>query len=225
MKKNEYTIKYVDGFDIRNLLDSEFGIVENRKVHRPHPRWYVPEGEVWIDSYVKDETDFFMRLIELEDEYLQADTHFHAFRDKIKKELASNDPVDLDVITKKTYRDGEYLVRELDGGIVRKDIDPYFVLGGHFRVYDYIPKGEIWLDSKMPLNVLKYTLIHERVECMLMGRELNYDISHDYATSADREMRRQDGIYLALDDADDHKKIPSSEKSFIELLLDKDILS
>ena len=104
--------------------------------------------------------------------------------------------------------------------MVRKNIDPYFVLGGHHLIYPYIPDGEVWLDAKMPKEVLKYTLVHECVERALMERGANYDTAHDYATATDREARRRDGIYIAGDE--DFKKTKAGKNTIMEKLLSEE---
>lgn len=195
-------IVYVNGFDVRNLHDPEFGICERRNPDRSvrHACLYIPEGEVWIDEAVKDETDFQLEVLDFEDRYLRADIDFPTFREVLKKEFADPESFDLKKATRRFYEKKKIFIREIDGGIVRRKLDPYFVLGGHHLVYPYIPKGEIWLDAKMPKEVLKYTLVHECVERVLMERGVRYDTAHDYATATEKEARRRDGIYLAGDE-------------------------
>src|SRR3989344_830534 len=178
---------YVNGFDVRNLHDSEFGICERRNPARAVSHAYIPEGEVWIDEAVKDETSFLLEVNDFEDRYLRSDTDFRAFREVLKKEFADPESFDLKKATRRSYEKKGVFIREVNGGMVRKNIDPYFVLGGHHLIYQYIPDGEVWLDAKMPKEVLKYTLVHECVERALMERGANYDTAHDYATATDRE--------------------------------------
>lgn len=213
-------IVYVNGFDVRNLHDPEFGICERRNPERSvrHACLYIPEGEIWIDEAVKDETDSLVAVLDFEDRYLRADTDFRAFREILKKEFADPASFDLKEATRRTYEKKGSFIREVDGGMVREKIDPYFVLGGHHLVYEYIPEGEIWLDAKMSKEVLKYTLVHECVERVLMERGVIYDTAHDYATATEKEARRRDGIFLAGDE-EFEEKAKAGKETIMEKLL------
>jgi len=212
-------IVYVNGFDVQNLHDLEFGICERRNPDRAvmHASLYIPEGEIWIDEAVKDETKFLLEVMDFEDRYLRADTDFRAFREVLKKEFSNPESFDLKKATRRSYEKKGVPIREIDGGIVRKMLDPYFVLGGHHLVYSYIPKGEVWLDAKMSKEIKKYTLIHECVELALMERGANYSVAHDYATATEKEARRRDGTYLASDE--DFEKPKTGKETIMEKLL------
>ena len=68
-----------------------------------------------------------------------------------------------------------YLV---DGLYVRNKIFIDF-LAGHHVVDPYIPEGEIWLDRAIPKAEIKYYLMHELMEALLMANtELAYDDAH-----------------------------------------------
>ena len=212
-------VVYVNGFDVRNLHDTEFGICERWQPERALSHSYIPEGEVWIDEATKDETEFLLEVVDFEERYLRSDTDSRAFREVLKKEFSDVKSFDLKKATRRSYKKKGVFIREVDGGIVREKLDPYFVLGGHHLVYPYIPKGEIWLDAKMPKDVLKYTLVHECVERTLMERGANYDTAHDYATATEKEARRRNGIYLAGDE--DFKKTRTGKDTIMERLLSK----
>ena len=89
-------IVYVNGFDVQNLHDLEFGICERRNPDRAvmHASLYIPEGEIWIDEAVKDETKFLLEIMDFEDRYLRADTDFRAFREVLKKEFSNPESFD-----------------------------------------------------------------------------------------------------------------------------------
>src|SRR3989344_1911531 len=216
-------IVYVNGFDVRNLHDPEFGISERKNPERAVMRacLYIPEGEIWIDEAVKDETKFLLEVMDFEDRYLRADMDFREFREVLTKEFSNPESFDLKKATRRSYEKKGVFVREVDGGIVRRTLDPYFVLGGHHLIYLYITEGEIWLDAKMPKEVLKYTLIHECVELALMHRKIDYNTAHDYATAAEKEARRRDGLYIGGDE--DAQKMKAAKNTIIEkLLLEKE---
>ena len=84
-------IVYVNGFDVRNLHDPEFGISERKNPERAVMRacLYIPEGEIWIDEAVKDETKFLLEVMDFEDRYLRADMDFREFRGVLTKEFSN----------------------------------------------------------------------------------------------------------------------------------------
>lgn len=84
-------------------------------------------------------------------------------------------------------------VYAVDGEYVRNKQDIDFVCGGNEAVYpNYVPKGEIWLDSILkPLDATA-TLLHEIVERNLMvNKGWGYERAHDAASARERPFRRE----------------------------------
>jgi len=207
-------IKYVDGFKIRNKFgDMDFNIIHRRTLDGFSPKWYIPKGEIWIEKRLKDETDFLIKTDGLESRLWRKFNNFRRVRKLLIQKLCEKYKPKPQEFTKNTYKKYGFFIREVDGSTIRKHFDPLFNVGGHFKVYSYIPKGEIWLDHKMDPKELSYFLIHESVECKLMMRGVNYDIAHEYASVAEKEMRRQDGIKFP---GDEDKK---SSRIFAQKLL------
>jgi len=88
----------------------------------------------------------------------------------------------------------------VDGAIVRQYLDPEFTQGGHHLVYPYIPKGEIWIEKAVRPKERPFILNHELVERRLMSRGTSYDAAHEYATAAEKDLRRQHGGFYPTED-------------------------
>ena len=80
---------------------------------------------------------------------------------------------------------------QVDGSIVRRYLDPEFILGGHDLVYSYVPANTIWLDAHMDPREMPYILLHEETERRLMSQKESYDFAHEIATVTDKEARRR----------------------------------
>jgi|SRR3989344_3140217 len=182
------TIRFVDGFKIRNMLDDDFGIIHGFSDTISHyvPKFYIPKDEVWIDHTHKDEPNFLLKVENLSIPSML--TIYSEIRSYIKKELCLPPPVPDFVQARKQKED--MVIVTIEGDIVRKYLDPEFILGGHALVYDYIPPGEIWLEHKINPEEISYILLHEEVELAHMKEGKKYEIAHEYATVADKEQRR-----------------------------------
>ncbi|MEK7158954.1 MAG: hypothetical protein AAB575_03515 [Patescibacteria group bacterium] len=185
-------IRLVDGFKIRNTIDVDFSVIGD---HRVYP--YIEKGEVWFDRAFIKEKNFFIKLFknrlllmkkygyERAKEILRTQTNSTAQK-KIKRK-----------IIKKEKNLTIYLV---DGARVRKTLDPSFCFGGHWKVYKYIPKNEIWIDNATLPKERKYVIVHETYELKLMKKGMNYNNAHDFATAAEKSARRNDGVAHYLKD-------------------------
>jgi hypothetical protein len=88
-----------------------------------------------------------------------------------------------------TTKDGikVYLV---DGNYVKKNYNMDFVEGGHWRVYDYIPKGEVWVDRLVDKDERLYVIAHELLECRDMADGTTYNKAHIRANRRERKYRK-----------------------------------
>lgn len=179
------TVKVVDATKIRNTIDTDFSGVGT---HADYP--YIPLGEVWIDKFLKNEQALFLALVKLERS--MRGKPFRLIRAKAKKTLTADPKAKPKIM--KTAKKGNYVIRYVDGALVRKSIDPYFLLGGHDLVYPYIPKREIWIDACSDPKDWKYTLVHEIEERERMLKGMSYDDAHDFALAVERAARRKDGV-------------------------------
>ncbi|MEI7741576.1 MAG: hypothetical protein WCJ29_03660 [bacterium] len=178
-------IKFVDAAKIRNTLDTDFSGYGTAEFYL-----YIPKGEIWLDKCLRDETRHYVALTKLYSKMRKEP--FRKIREAAKKLLTIKNVDGL--IERKRERVGKYTVVYIDGGSVRAHLDPYFELGGHHLVYDYVPKNEIWVDAKTEPKDWKYTVIHEIEEHKRMSGGMSYSDAHDYAMAAERVARRHDGV-------------------------------
>lgn len=191
MAPEKANIIHVDGFRIRNTLDPDFGLLHefSTDIARNKPKYYIPKGEVWIDHRFADEFDF---LSAVDQFTLPDETHTYEEKRKLAKQKFCL-PGPVPPFVRKRELKEKYEVVHVDGRIVRQYIDPEFMFGGHFYVYDYVPRLEIWLDEKMDEQEIPFVLLHEEVERLLMKKGKSYDIAHEHATATEKEARRGAG--------------------------------
>jgi hypothetical protein len=185
-----YTLRYVDGFKIRNTLDDDFGIIARRSTLIAHfaPKYYIPENELWVDAPFHAELDFLLQNEFYTDDHpIFRGTAYHKLREHLKRELCLPGPAPTFIQDKQF---GDPCICLVNGSIVRKYLDPDFIFGGHGYVYSYIPKNEIWLDYTMNPEELPFIECHEKVEREEMMKGLTYDEAHDIATAHDKKQRR-----------------------------------
>lgn len=147
---------------------------------------YIPKGEIWIgDTQKPSEIPYFIR---------------EAYRDYTS--LAKNKTFNKSRGVPKRPKDGRerlQLIGEhkglkiylVDGFAVRADHNEGYTLGGHGRVYDYIPENEIWIEKlEKHFGDELFNLVHEIHEWNLMGNEnLSYEKAHKRANKIESEVR------------------------------------
>lgn len=78
----------------------------------------------------------------------------------------------------------------VDGHDVRMNFDVDFIGGGHHYAYPEIPKNEIWLENLSPKSEIKYILVHEMIERLLMKHDkLKYSNAHIIANKYEKKIR------------------------------------
>ncbi|MFZ2804042.1 MAG: hypothetical protein WA001_02355 [Patescibacteria group bacterium] len=179
------TVKIVNAAKIRNTIDTDFSGVGT---HADFP--YIPLGELWIDRFLKNEKPLFLALVKLE--RAMRGKPFRLIRAQAKKTLTTK--AGIKIVSTKTLKKGMLRICHVDGAIIRKNLDPYFLLGGHDLVYPYIPKREIWIDTRSDPQEWKYTMVHELEERERMSKGMLYDDAHDLAVAIERAARRKDGV-------------------------------
>ena len=186
----KYTIRYVDGFKIRNTLDDDFGVIGRYSTAIAHfsPKYYIPPNEIWIDAPFHQELDFFLTSEFYTDEHPEfKKMSYHKVREHLKKELCLAGPLPH---FKKHLHSSDPEIILVDGKVVRAYLDPDFIFGGHEYVYDYVPKNEIWLDQFTDPQELPFIEHHEKIERNLMKAGATYDEAHDIASAEEKRLRR-----------------------------------
>lgn len=190
----KYKIKLVNGFQIRNTLDTEFGVIGSKKLYP-----YIPENEIWFDKLYLKEKEHFVK-IHLAELALMKRMSYEKARLIIEKKFIVKtklSEIPDFVIRSKKYKG--FILKYVDGKIVRKYLDPKFILGCHSVGLEHgiftklMSKKEIWIDACQDKKEYKYTLIHELHEAGLMQKGMNYNNAHDFSIAAERVARRNDG--------------------------------
>lgn len=188
-------VRVINGFPIRSI-NPDFDIINWRKDGRAAPICDIPKNQIWIDERFIDEEAFLLKLYLAEQKYEAehgSDFKESVFRAFLKKEFTwPGERPSLADLTVRKRRQGRFLIRFVDGSIVRQWIDPWFSFGGHHLIYDYVPCDEIWIDAKQHPKDAEYTLAHEIREWWLMGRGLPYHEAHDLATKYEKILRVRD---------------------------------
>lgn len=191
-------IRIVDGFKIRNTIDVDFSVIGD---HNLYP--YIGRGEIWFDRAFIKEKDFFIRLFR-ERSLLTKKFGYEKAKEILRAKWcldAAWHDNSLKRIRLKIVRREKFLTIFLvDGGVVRKTLDPNFCFGGHWKIYKYIPKNEVWIDSAVLPGERKYVIIHEMHELKLMKKGMNYNNAHDFASASEKAARRNDGVGHYLKD-------------------------
>lgn len=188
-KFDEYSAWYVDGFWIRNNYDKEFTNLGFRRYFK-----FIPKNEIWIDYENKNkEAKYFIgHFLTLKRELKKgksfekavsiADEHERSERNKSKsikelKKIKQKHKIlkkihKKQLFSKYTKKIKIWLVR---GDLVRGIFFLNFTEGGHDRVYDFIPKDEIWVDDSLCVSEIPCILVHELHERYLIGKGWIYD--------------------------------------------------
>jgi hypothetical protein len=204
-RRREYTIYLVDGESARNLskADEEFGGVA---IHPQFPK-LIPEDEIWIEK--NSSANEIPILIDTALYQLQqidaGKSQDEAYKAAIKREKREREILDSaehrderpGVIPKSTYvklyktlRDGTkvWLVNSEE---VRNHTKTDFMEGGHSYVYNFVPKGEVWLENGLNIEELPFILYHELTERVLMrDKNMKYDDAHEIASDKEYEARK-----------------------------------
>lgn len=185
-------IKLVDGFKIRNTIDIDFGNVED---HLACP--YIPKNEIWFDkAFIKEKNELlktFTRKRALMKKY-----GYEKAKQILRRGMKKTDPSKVKI--KLLGKRGQIKIYLVSGAKVRRFFDFNFVFGGHWLVYKYVPKNEVWLDDSTLTKERKYVLIHELYELNLMKKGMNYNNAHDYASAREKEAKRKDKVAAYLKD-------------------------
>jgi len=186
----------VDGCRVREQHDMDF---TNYGQHYGYPS-FIPEHEFWIDEEgAPGEENYYIASMLKEHELMKNGTSYaeahdagneteKALRDKsdavMQAKLMGKDAL-LNKIHKKTLRHYESgpTAWRIDGELVRGLFFLDFTIGGHDKVYDFVPQNEIWIDDDVLEKELGFVLLHELHERNLMATGMDYAGAH---TSANR---------------------------------------
>ncbi len=87
------------------------------------------------------------------------------------------------------YSSDQLAIWIVDGKLVRDFLFLDYDLGGHDRVYPWIPEREIWIESALSEKERLFILLHELHERFLMGTGKKYPEAHQGATIIEDRFR------------------------------------
>ncbi len=83
-----------------------------------------------------------------------------------------------------------YTIYLVDGTYVRNHHTLDFTHGGHDKVFDFIPKGEVWIDNSLPACERVFLVLHEVFEARLMRKGVSYPKAHRQANKLEIQWRQ-----------------------------------
>jgi hypothetical protein len=94
-----------------------------------------------------------------------------------------------DIRTKFIGRRNGFRIYLVDGQKIRDRVKIDFTMGGHHWVYSFIPKNEVWIDSRLSQKDIDALVVHEITELNLMKKGVPYQLSHWEANRKEKEFR------------------------------------
>ena len=203
----------VDGSYVRKNIDEEFSNFGHHWSFRE-----IPENHIWLDHESDpDELKFFTRHAVLERRLMKRGKDYDAARRVANREERKMRAAagDLRKVTDgkslpKAERVHERLWKKLPNGVevwfvkgrlVRSAFDVEFTEGGHEHVYEYVPRGEVWIDDDIHDDELGFVLFHELHERNVMAKGVDYDTAHEEASRLERYYREHPAeLHQALAD-------------------------
>ena len=188
----KYTVWKVDGEYIRKNMNENFVIYDDSN-HLS----FIPRREFWIekDSNPKEWNFFITNLVaknwalesglnpkKAERAGASAEKRERAKMFHIKnagKTVLSKEKILKKIHKKLLKTPGKKIsVWLVDGRAVRNLLSLDYEAGGHDRVYNFIPKKEIWIEQTLPKKEQEFILLHELHERFLMAEGKNYPRAH-----------------------------------------------
>ena len=173
----EHSVYYVDGPYIRANIEEEFTNFAQ------HYRFkFIPENEFWIDlEFGKKEWKYFAKHLYHESQLMKSGkTYVEAIdeADKIEQVERNKSPVikkikklsNKSIIKKihkrqlKQFSNEKINVWIVNGFLVRSLFFIDYTEGGHDKIYDFIPPGEVWIDDAINPKEIDFVLLHELYE-------------------------------------------------------------
>jgi len=210
--RGDFQVWIVDGSYVRSHIDEEF---TNFGQHYRYP--YIPEKEFWIDQEAEhDERAFFIDHLLVEHALMAkgvpySDAITQADRVERRERRRAGD-------VRKVTQQGkqlpdpkavhEELWKKLENGVevwivngrlVRSVFDIDFTAGGHDHVYEFVPKGEVWIDDAIQEKERGYVLLHELHERNRMAEGMPYSQAHKESSHLEFRCRHHpDELHDAL---------------------------
>jgi hypothetical protein len=204
--RGEYQVWIVDGANVRGHIDEEF---TNFGQHYRFP--YIPKKEFWIDKEAEhDERTFFIDHLLVEHDLMAkgasyGDALTQADRVERKERRLAGDVrkathpgkklPDASAVHERLWKKLKQGVSIwiVNGRLVRSAFDIDFTEGGHDHVYDFVPKGEVWIDDAIEEKERRFVLLHELHERNRMAEGWLYNKAHAESSHLEFRCRHHPG--------------------------------
>jgi hypothetical protein len=211
-ERGDLKIWIVDGSYVRGHIDEEF---TNFGQHFRFP--FIPENELWLDRDAgKNEMRFFIDHLLVEHRLMKAGRPYaeaivEADRQERRERRRAGD-VRESTGNGENLPNGAAMHEELwkrledavtvwivNGRLVRSTFDIDFTEGGHDKVYEFVPGGEVWIDDALVEQERGYVLLHELHERNRMGAGWPYSRAHAESSRLEYRCRHHpDELHDAL---------------------------
>ena len=178
-----FHVWYVNGYWIRKHIDADFN---NFGQHYRFP--FIPKHEFWIDrENGVSEIKYYIEHLLVENKLMEAGQSYDDAIEKAdiiekaergkNKFIAKMEKEHKDKWIKKIHKrllkrlSGEVKVWIVKGNLVRSLFYIDFTQGGHDKVYDFVPRGEVWIDDDVYKKEIPFVLVHELHERYLMTKD------------------------------------------------------
>jgi hypothetical protein len=210
-RRGPLSIWLVDGAMVRKNIDIEFS---NFGSHYTIDE--IPRNEIWIDGETDaDEQRFFIAHARTERRLLAAGTDPDVARQTsnheerrmrvaagdLRKVMQGRALPDVEKVRRELWKTlpSGVLVWFVKGRLVRSVYDIEFTEGGHEHVYEYIPRGEVWIDDDIHEDERGYVVFHELHERNRMSDGMDYDTAHAESSKLELHYRNHpDQLHEAL---------------------------
>ena len=204
MKVSDFDVWLVDGNYIREKICEDFVNIGQHLLFK-----FIPKNEFWIAKEANSrEENFYTHHLLIENRLMKKGMSYdrawliaasaekrERMKSKLSKKLQkikSNKNVVSNNIHKKVLEKiGELRIWLVNGEAVRDKFRIDFAGGGHDKVYQFIPKNEIWIDDDLSVGERKFIIIHELKERKLMSKGRKYHDAHYVATELEDIARKK----------------------------------
>jgi hypothetical protein len=200
-----FTVWIVDGQNVRDSLDEEFTNCAQHYIFS-----FIPKNEFWIDKERKpgEEKYYIESMLIMNRLMAKGIDRKKAIKvaDAIERRERANSRLMKREIKLKKYPDKliksihknllqKYSTKKIkvwivNGEAVRDLFFLDFTEGGHGYVYSFVPKDEVWIDDDLEPDEIKFVLLHEMHERVLMSKGMKYDKAHKSSSEIEYFCRR-----------------------------------
>ncbi len=203
-KISEIVVWIVDGEYIRENIDEEFTNFGQHYMFN-----FIPKNEFWIDKEREPgEEKYYIESMLVTNRLMKKGLgHKEAIKmaDAVERRERANSILMKREIKLKKYPEKlinsihkkflkeyskEIKIWIVNGELVRDLFFIDFTEGGHEKVYSFIPHNEVWIDDDLGKDEIKFVLLHELHERVLMSKGMKYEPSHKSSSEIEYYCRR-----------------------------------